>query len=527
MTYAEIATIVKIYDKPKPKLGLSLYYTDEFPEEFFKLKHPNLSTEEFDYIKSNYINETKSVLSKPLEAIKRVFNADNYNINYIDEEIGNYFKEIDFENYFKNIYLENVIIDPDSYLTIYINPDKIEIDSNGEVKQNSRLPVKPYLVRSHNIILVSKDAFIFKVGGKAKYNFVILTKNSYSLYSLNGIKDRDITYEPIFVQTLSENIYWTQANGIKKLIDDKIVNCSYFDAALPKLQSITYNLIIRQCIEARHNFPQRWYLKQDCKTCDGGKKDFGWNEDKGCANECRECNGTGKEVRFSVLRDIEISLRENSTDPENVIPTPPAGYITPPLEPSRYLTERIKADIDTAFEFMGFKESESNVKGYETALGQMIQREMLYSYLVSRSQDIFPTVEWSANIIKSIRFSEKNGDITSSVNHSYNVISRSEAYVEFTELLKAGAPTFIIRDKLKEVYEKKGELDKFDIIDKYYLYINNEATQMQVSMNLLSRYTATLSNNVIRWVEQGISESEFDALTRAELPKELSLSNVV
>ena len=81
MTHSEI---VSKYNAAKAKQldDLSLYYSDDFPTPLYKEKHPNMEQEEYDYLRKSYINETKTVINKPLNTCKRIFNNGNYSLNY-------------------------------------------------------------------------------------------------------------------------------------------------------------------------------------------------------------------------------------------------------------------------------------------------------------------------------------------------------------------------------------------------------------------------------------------------------------
>lgn len=516
MTHSEI---VSKYNAAKAKQldDLSLYYSDDFPTPLYKEKHPNMEQEEYDYLRKSYINETKTVINKPLNTCKRIFNNGNYSLNYANDEIKKYFESLKFTDWLKNVYLENSIIYSESIVSIYIDPDKVVTDTEGNVKKNERPPVQPYIILPENILYKSDEQFIFKVHGDRKYNYVVLSLTEYQLYSYDNLSKNE-NIEPILIIPFNTpEKRWMGVVGVKKLMETGYRNLSYFEPAIPLLKSITYNVIKRQVIETRHIFPTRWFMDQDCETCDGGKKQFFDKDD--CKIDCKTCGGTNKVPKFSIFRDIRIKLRENPLQPENNIPTPPAGNISSSTLEVEYLSKRIAEDSERAFDFIEGNYSSSNPKGSDTALGKMIDREEKYAFLVHLTNDVFEAAAWIINTVENIVFPEVKEESTITTNNDFNVVSETELNLEFAKLLSEGCATYILQEKLKEIYTKRGKIENFELVNKYYRYVPDASIQYQLNNKLITSISAIMHYNVMRWVELGYSEKEMLTMAEAEIPK--------
>jgi hypothetical protein len=188
-------------------------------------------------------------------------------------------------------------------------------------------------------------------------------------------------------------------------------------------------------------------------------------------------------------------------DGESTLPNPAVGYVSPPQEPQRYLTERIKEDKDLAFDWLGINYSNSEVKGTDTALGKMIDREELYSALDSYLRDFGITMEWFINIFKDLKYPEKNVEAIIQLYANFKTSSSAEIIEMFTMLLNSNAPMNALRPLVKEYYDSIHQPEKFDVVDKYYMYKSDDMTRNLFAAGLRTAEIVVISQNIMKWVD--------------------------
>jgi len=507
-----------LFEKKYTSDTLDVYYRDIFPKNIFKAKHPNYSDGELKYIEDNYRNPVKPLFGKALFEIKKVFNDENYSITTENKAIQDKLRELDIVNWFKNIYCDSTIIDPSSILTFHVKESELETNEDGSIKQGSYIPVYPYVIRSIDILTVDKVNLYFKINGKARYNYVhISTENGlvYRQYNVENLKDAEPTFEIYFE---SKDVrYWRRGDGIKRIADQELIIDSYFAPATPILDEILFNSITRSIVETRTNFPTPWMYTEDCE-CDNGSIVELNDEGISCQVKCKKCEGTGKKTRFNVFTTVELPIPRNGLDKEPLAP-PGFGYVTPPQDAQRYLSERIKEDIERAFDWLLVNYSNSNVKGSETALGKMIDREEKYSALMLYSQDFFATMDWFLNDVwLSLVFPLTSDTIQVVTYNSFRVTSTAEINSMFSELQSTNAPMNVLRELLRDFYYAKKEEKEFDVVDRYYLYANETMLQARVGAGVLDKIQYNISVNIMKWVYD-LNLDQYDKLDAAAFAK--------
>jgi hypothetical protein len=497
---------------------ISIYYNDEFPSRIYKEKHPNLTEEEYNYIKKNYRNPVKSLFGKALFTIKKIYKDGNFSIITEDEEAISDLTNMNLLNWFKNIYTDSTIIDPNLLLTFHVKATELKVNSDGSIAQNERLPIYPYIVSYSDIIYKDKNTLAFYIKGDYDLNIVLMNYKDgvllYEQYNINTLKDNK-NIKPTFsipFRNLKESKFWRNGDGVKKIIDNELEVESYFAQAVPVLDDIIFNSIDRSAIEARFNFPTRWYYAESCDTCSGQGTIHEFDEhNKPCEVHCHKCQGTGKTNDFGIFRDYKLPMPRAGFDGETTLPNPAVGYVSPPQEPQKYLTERIKEDKDVAFDWLGINYSNSNAKASETALGKMIDREELYSSLDSYLRDFGVTMQWFIDIFVDLKYPEKQDlSVVLKLYSNFKTTSSAEINLMFTQLLSENAPMNVVRPLLKEYYDSIYQTEKYDIVDKYFMYKSDDMTRNLYAAGLRTAEMVVISQNIMKWVdmiELGTEES--------------------
>jgi hypothetical protein len=481
-----------------------------------------MSEEELNYVKENYRNPVMVVFNKALTEFKKIFNEKNFEFEIQDEEILNYFNDYEIFDFFKNIYTDGEIIEPESVLTFHIK--EAPISEDGRIIQNERIPIHPYIVSPEKIIYKDKTTLIFEVKGENKYNYIKIEEGlTYSYYSFNDVvRDREVP-PVITIQIPFEGQFWRPVDGIKVIENNELHIKSYFDKATPKLKDIIFNSIDRSIIEARFNYPQAWRYADTCNECSGEGECTDVVDDTVCQVQCKSCKGSGFKNEPSILRTLQVPFPRQGID--TGIAPPFAGFLTPPTEPQKYLTERIEKDLEMVFDWLNVSYSNTNVKGSETALGKMIDREERYSTLSLFTQDMLTSMQWFTKMWEGLMFGTES--INVSANFDFKVVSLTEQNATYTELLKEGAPLYILQGLLYDIYKKRGELELFEIVDKYYLYLNFTDLRNAVASGLFTKKAAVISMYCQKWVyNEGININNAGEIF-SELADEILMTEII
>jgi len=261
--------------------------------------------------------------------------------------------------------------------------------------------------------------------------------------------------------------------------------------------------------KTRNAFPSPIVVGEPSKAteCNGGFIPSIDKEGKACSVACQTCNGTGSKNLFTPFNTAYF-LRGNSVLGDNTLPTNPIYWVDPPQGALESTRNEIRENRDIAFDYIGLKYSNTEVKGSETALGKMIDREKTYSTYKMYSQDVAMTMQWWYDNWTELMFPlEKEKEITVQTFNNFRTISVAEANQIFAELHKDGAPQYMQIDILKERYNAVGEIDKFKIVNKYYLYDNHNALMQDGSLGYYEKINIVISKNIMKWVDdEGVME---------------------
>ncbi len=498
----DLTRIVQSYNRTSGGQTLDVFYKDEFPSTIYRKKHPHLSDGELDYIKANYLSPTKKLFGDAIFETQKIFSDKNIIVKCENETILKYIYDFDILGFAKNIYWQQILIDPNSLLTFHIDYDLYVQNEVGINRGNEYLPVKPYIVGSKNILQSDSTSLVFKVKGANKFNFIAfeliedeLIYRHYSFSQLEAVK-------PILEWNFGkvEAKIARKADGIKVIEDNELIIKSYFSPSETTLANILFDSVNLSVIEMRTVFPIPVLKGEPCDSngCNGGKV---WDSVDSCEVECKSCAGTGVKNPFSPFSTIH-SVQKKGLAGEP-ISDPILSWVEPPQSAVNGLREKIRHNADICFDFLGLKYSNSDVKGSETALGKMIDREQKYSTFKMYTQDMQVMLEWlCANWIPLMFPLEKNAEVKIETRNEFKTISTAEINAIFAELQKENAPKYVLRNALSEYYNSINEPLKFQVIDKYYFYKSDDMVLKFKGMGIYDTKAVIISDNIMKWVDE-------------------------
>jgi hypothetical protein len=525
MELKEILNIAK--RKPqKSERTFGVFYSEKFPSEIYRKRHPGLDEKEYEYIEENWINPVKKLVGDAIFETQKIFSDGNYSIHSDNETVKEFIETYEIMSFFKNIYWQNIILDSDSILTYHIKYSEFIDKQRGIELGNEYLPLHPYLVTSENIIYKDKTTLVYRVKGDKRNNFVALYYNSdniltYEHYSYDNLNDEKIT--PILYWEFNNNSnkrYFRQADGIKIVDGNELVIRSYFSPSESILSTIIIDSVNMGVTKTRTTYPIPVVVGEPCdaQECSGGKIPSCDLDGNYCQVDCTTCKGSGSKNVFSPFNAVHI-VRDSNAMGGNTPPAPHVYWVDPPQGALESTRQEIRENRDIAFDYIGLRYSNSEARGSETALGKMIDREKTFSTYKMYSQDVEMTMQWWFNNWLELMFPlEQNAEISVITYNNFRTTSTAEVNEIFTALQKDNAPQYILINLLKEYYNSIGEIDKFNIVNKYYLYKSDDMNIKKGSLGYYDKVQIVISDNIMKWVDEvvNMNESEMDIYLKAK-----------
>jgi hypothetical protein len=523
MELKELLNIAK--RKPqKSDRSFGVFYSSKFPSEIYKMRHPGLDDKEYKYIEENWVNPVQKLVGDAIFETQKIFSDGNYSIQTKNETIRDYIDNYEIMSFFKNIYWQNILLDSDSVLTYHIKYSEFIEKRQGIELGNEYLPVHPYIVTSENILFKDKTTLVYKVKGDKRNNFVALYYNednllTYEHYSYDNANENT---QPILFWQFNNNLgkkYYRHADGLKIVNDNELVIKSYFSPSESILSTIIIDSVNVGVTKTRSTYPIPVIVGESCEGegCRGGVVDS-VKDGKHCTETCHVCKGTGSKNLFSPFNAVHVVRGSNAVE-NSTPPAPHVYWVDPPQGALDSTRAEIRENRDIAFDYIGLKYSNTEVKGSETALGKMIDREKTYSTYKMYSQDIQMTMQWWFDGWVELMFPlEKDSEIEVFAFNNFRTTSTAEVNQIFTELQNTNAPQYMLIDLLRERYNSIGETEKFKIVNKYYLYKSDDMTIKKGSLGYYDKIQIVISDNIMKWVDdEGVmdmNEAELDSYLR-------------
>ena len=519
----ELKELLNIANKKPQKAARSfgVFYSSKFPTEIYKMRHPGLDDKEYDYIEENWVNPVQKLVGDAIFETQKIFTDGNYSIQTKNENIQKFIEEYEIMSFFKNIYWQNIILDSESVLTYHIKYSEFIEKQRGIELGNEYLPMHPYIVTNENILYKDKTTLVYKVKGNKRNNFVALYYNednilTYEHYSYNSEQEDN---KRILYWQFNNNLnkkYYRQADGLKIVNDNELVIKSYFSPSESILSTIIIDSVNVGVTKTRSTYPIPVVVGEACEEpgCRGGVVDAVDKDGAYCTEKCKTCNGTGSKNLFSPFNAVHV-VRGSGAIENSTPPAPHVYWVDPPQGALDSTRAEIRENRDIAFDYIGLKYSNTEVKGSETALGKMIDREKTYSTYKMYSQDIAMTMQWWYDNWTELMFPlEKEKEITVQTFNNFRTTSTAEVNEIFTALQKDNAPQYILINLLREYYNSIGEIEKFKIVNKYYLYKSDEMTLKKGSLGYYDKVQVVISDNIMKWVDDegvmAMNEAQMD-----------------
>lgn len=503
----------------------------KFPEKLLRNKAPNEDPAEFEYRKGIYQQRTLPFWNKALTTINRVWNEQNYAINWRDDEHQLFFEKDfpDYHNlvsYFRSVVTPYKIKDPNAVLVIV--PEKLPTKSitddagNEEIVLDDTSLIEPEvcIYPSCNVMafeddyvqLLSFDQSEVKNGnGTEKTGVIFYVIDELTIYKFiqYGIKkDFQFSFEVYY----NHNLGYVPAQRLKGKPVTKGKESfyhSYFMDAVPYLNiSVCNGSTLDMSIYA-HAFPERWEFVEDCPGVSGFPCVSGMCND----TVCTTCKGTGKLYKHSPLGVYEMKVGGKFDEANSNLPTPPFGYVAPEITILEFLKKQIEDDIKNAFAFINIDISNSSVTG-DTALGKKIDREELFASIMNISNELFDLLAFTIKAVGEMRWGTFEVPVIKKPT-DFSIRSESDLTEEISTAKTAGLPDIAIRKMIKALLDLRFNTSQdINRVVDVILTVDRIATMSSLDINAnisvgrVAKWEAILHDSISSMIEEKVNENK-------------------
>lgn len=512
------------------------YHADgTMPEKIFKNRAPNQDPKEHEYMKDNYQPITKQPWANASKTLNRKWNQDNYTITWptlstpFDKEekspqtyftkqypvyksIFNYFSSI--IDHFRTKDGNAVIAVKPFTLPTKIVDDKIVIDQTELIEPIAQLYPSEALIRfeeerfalclTAERVKLSDDAR----GEKSGRVFELYDKDTIWKLTETGRKNKRTIIITVFWEHNWNRLPVWQLRGTPVQQGEHVFYEAIFSPASPELNNVIYDSASLRVSKNAHAFPVRAEFQDDCNKCKGEK--FITN-DKGNRHTCPSCNGTGFQDKYSLLGVYRHKAGDRLQEGDEKIPFPGVTFVSPDPTILEFNDKQIVGALNRAFQFLGLRVSPDDVKGNDTALGKLIDRDEQFAFLLADAEQVFDLLENTIDAIGFMRYKDnwEPPVITRPVN--FNIRTEEEITAEIADAKTNGLPPLEIKKLMRDKITKRYALDasmqrRADIV----FFTNPLITMSEVEIN-----AALGSKRIVNW--QAILNTEIDNIIDEKL----------
>lgn len=450
---------------------------DVFPEKLINSAAPNEDPKEYKFRKQNYKQTTKSTWDKALSTTYRIFNPQNYSIEWNDDEVKDYFTYTyprcgSLVEYFKDVVHKMKFADPNAVIAVKpaFIPMKEEIEGEQviySVDQSEKItPInelfpadRVFEFRDDWCLVMTKEKSLIKVNARDKKEGLIFElydrENIYKIIQTGDQKDWTFEAFVYYEHKWEQTPAW-KLKGIPYYDPVDILYYSHFMCAVSNLDEAAVLNSTSFGVINKVAYPTRWYYEDDCSVCNGEGRKMDYELDK--LVTCNSCHGSGHKMTFSFGKDFVIPMPENVAQTDTTtLPTPPFGVVDPPVASITFLDEKVKFLKETAF--LNLNISVTDKPTGVTATEKDIDEDELISFLMQISGEEFYLME---EIIDAHTFMRWGKEDVVEVKKPTEFRIRSSA--DLTEELKKGIeaklPAPYLLKLLDENIEQRFQNDK-------------------------------------------------------------------
>lgn len=465
----------------------------KFPNKLFNNRAPNQSEAEAEYIKSTFKTTTFPIWERFMGSISGIWNPQNWSIKWnsetpisVGDETPQKYLETDYpvydslEQYFKSIVTpvkqkdaNGLLVHKPYYVPVKINDaNEVIIDDSQRVKPIACIYNSPqiwdYFQGEYALVLLNEKSNVSFGGGMQKCGLVFEFYDDTNIWRIVQTGKKS-DYQFQYFIYWSHNLGYLPAQKLKGRPlqkEDDILFQSPFMSAIELMDDVLLDDSYLRIIKAGHAFPHKWEYVDDCEyqnengMCINGRVMLDYAGEGLKEHDCPKCHGTGKAKSSSPLGVYQVKAPNRSDDTSKDMQIPPFGWVAPDPAIMEFLRKEINENSEKALSLLNLS-SKTDVKGSETALGKMIDRQEKESFIHPIIHETFDLFEFSIKCIDDMRYGVDavempviNQPKTSSVQ------TVAELTAEIASAKQQGLPDIALRNLLLEYLNTRFQTDE-------------------------------------------------------------------
>lgn len=521
-----------------------------FPEQLFKNRYPNQTDKEFEYMKSNYKQNTLPVFVDYISTITRPFSDGNWNIEYSEEtpafikskETFQEYVEVDIEvvkslkDFVKGLLPTLKSVDANG--VIAVKPEAIYTitDDAGEtfIDDSRLLHPQPYYYPTLQVlsdIAYDDDYFILESTEKSKVTYDGMTVKRghiFEVYDEDTIwrveqvgKFTDYKFQIYeYYRHGSGRIMATRLKGIPQYLNGSYLWQSPFMYACDLLDLALINANYLQCSLANTMFPYRVMIGNKCDykekdsdgnfwACDGGRIFSG-----GSYHECSSCHGTGLKDRVSPTGVMLLNPSDMNSEGDVKFSGKAMEYVSPETAASEFVMKKIESDLSKAYEVIKAKRmTQATGLGLDPARGtateSILDVKAQYAAVKLFADQAFAIYDFLLSAIGIQRYGNKFSKPVLISPTSFDFNTEADYLNQITAATNAKVPPSVIAKLIAKYletiyYNQKKTAKIYDLIsvtDRLFV-LSQDDILMKLNKNLVQPWEVVLHDSALQFVEQ-------------------------
>ena len=454
------------------------------PDNILQRVRPREDDAVKDYRLNSYVPITFSFIQRVMNYLQRLFNPALFTLRFTDadtqtgriddtESIRSYLttdlpRYGSLTGYLRDFAMEEMFSDPNAWVVIWTDYSDAQLfeDKGPDALQEpypKTIRSKDAFLSADGSMLISESSMksLVMVGDKeqrAGRTFFIFGRGyTFHIYQVGKVeKDEfEVMVWNKFPGDIPLFTYMGGKPARKRTTNlsryDRVVYDSHIQAAIPFLNKAVSHDSDQMANIITHVFPQKWESAIECPTCHGN----GHVTNPGRTGEtmstkiCDTCNGAGVKNASSVFTKIIVSRdHEGKLDP-----TPPAGYVTVPIDTVEFMEDKIRKVEQQALDALNMGHlAKRDSAQVESADAKRISKDALNTTLETIRKDIDRIGMFCAIGINLIRYGAVMGEEaiwentpTIAAPSSFDIETPEETMASVKEAKDAGAGTEFIR----------------------------------------------------------------------------------
>lgn len=507
----------------------------EVPVELFERKVPNETPEQRAYRKLSFEATTMPIWNKAVQSVQgRVWNDMNYAIKFPDAEQAEYFtvaypKHKKLSKWFRNVRLPIKLYDANALMVVMPKELPTRINEDGERVVDDAEEVSPECIiytsekvlhnDSRHVLLITDEKTVVRHGNTTtKDGLVFLIIDDTYIWKAEQVgKKSDYEFDVfVYYEHGLGEVPAQPLGGVPKEQEGHLYFSSYFHPAVGDLNTALFDESTLSIAKVANVYPERWEVVEECAECDGRGKVF--DDDAQRLVTCEHCEGRGTPVRNHTLNAISVKLPDRFDD-RPTPPTPPAGYLNKDNDSPKFLRDEIIRKKEDAFAHINI--DVSNKPYGMTATERKIDREELFSFLLSISEEEFEAYKWAFDMIGRMRWAERFEDnILVSPPQDFTIRDHAELTDEMKQAREAGLPQIAYRKLLEEYQTTRFTSDAEMRIMTDIVYeadrlmgVTTQEALLQLGQRVTTTVDVVIHTSIHTFIDQLMQEQE-DWLTK-------------